>query len=401
MGAVQHDQRELYLSTFSESDAKFDQKKSAGDQVSRLYSLDGYDGVKGFVSGSRTILFDSYSSRINLCGAWLKFGVFEDGSTKLLDTRFCKVPACPMCQWRRSMLWRAIFFSQMPVIANDYPGYSWVLLTLTVKNCKIHELRDTIKAINKGWQRLTQLADYPIVGCVKSIEVTRIWDWYDQDEQFLGRHGVTWWYRANDTYKKTKKGSDPKTWSAMPTDEVHPHVHSLGLVQPSYFGNKYVSQPRWVAMWQQSMRLDYSPVVHIQTIKSKLGETLLTVDQDGQVIDSKGMFAAICETLKYTIKEQDLIGSFCKDENTNSDWLKAFTEQLYLVRRVEYLGVLKEYGKEVAKVESDNSSLVSGNAKKEDNGKLISEKVFHWRKGIKRYLESSEVIVKDDSSIKL
>jgi len=108
---------ELHLSNFSESDARFDTKKALADKVADLYSLDGYQGVKGCVSGSRTIFFDSYAARIQLCGSWLKFGVFENGSTKLLDARFCKVPACPMCQWRRSKLWRAIFFSQMPAIA--------------------------------------------------------------------------------------------------------------------------------------------------------------------------------------------------------------------------------------------------------------------------------------------
>lgn len=336
---------EIYLTELSEKDKAFDTHKAAALEIAKLYGLDGGKGFKGFVHGSRTILFDKYESRIKRCGNWLKFWQ-TDNSLKLIEAKFCKVPACPMCQFRRSLKWRAKFLAELPSIQEAFPTDVWAFLTLTQRNCQLSDLRASIKAMNEGWKRLSELSAFPFTGCIKALEVTRVWDWHDSNGQFLDRHGVKWWFEKLDKYKKDGKGSNPKTWTAKPTDEVHPHFHVFGLVKASYFtGRSYIKQAEWQEMWKQSLRIDYLPIVHIQRVKDK---------QSNEVIEnnnlSKGMVKGICETLKYTIKEQDLLGSFCKDDDINSDWLKSLTEQLYLLRRVEYKGVLKQFGKEVEKL---------------------------------------------------
>ena len=63
---------------------------------------------------------------------------------------FCRVRHCPVCQWRRSLLWRAVMFQQLPNIQERFPTHRWVFLTLTVKNPPVTELRDTLKHMIHG-----------------------------------------------------------------------------------------------------------------------------------------------------------------------------------------------------------------------------------------------------------
>jgi len=364
-----------HLSSFSPKDAKFDIHKSLGDQIAYLYALESSDGVKGFMSGEKFVSFDTYSGRIRSCGSWLKFWKTET-AVRLIDARFCKVPYCPMCQSRRSLKWRAKFLTALPEIQAKYPSHKWVFLTLTVKNCDLSELRSHIQHMSKSFTRLSQLADYPLVGSIKSLEVTRVWDWYDAKGNFLGRHGTTWYYRTKDP--------DKIYWTVKPTNEVHPHFHILGLVPASYFtGRSYINQERWTEIWKQSLRVEYNPIVHIQKVKNKKGKA--PIESSEQVEnDQSGMIKGICETLKYTVKENDLVGKFCLDEDVNSNWLKSLTQQLYKLRRVDYGGVLKQFGKEVEKEMED---LIQIEEKEEnvmeENG---MERIAFWNFHLKAYV---------------
>jgi len=111
--------------------------------------------------------------------------------------------------------------------------------------------------------------------------------------------------------------------------------------------------------------------------RSEIGEKELKEFDDG-------MIKGLCETLKYTVKEQDLLGAFCNDEEINSDWLKELTEQLYLLRRVEYRGALKEFGKEV---EKSLENLVEIDEEKEEESTEAGKEVMaFWSKKLKRYI---------------
>jgi plasmid rolling circle replication initiator protein Rep len=371
-----------YLSVISPGDVKFDKKKVISLQVANLYSLEGSDGFTGFVSGKRVVSFVNYSSKILSCGSWLKFAQMASGKVKLIDARFCHAPNCPMCQWRRTLVWRAKFLSQLPKIRKAYPSHRWLFLTLTVKNCKLGQLRDTIKHMSTSYNRMRKLADYPFEGYIRSLEVTRAWDWYDKADNFLGRHGVTW-------YERSKEG-DRHEWRAEPTDEVHPHYHVLALVPASYFtGRAYVKQERWTEMWQQSLRADYKPMVHIQTVKNKQSQNP-DLTPDSLETDKSGMIKGICETMKYTVKEDDLVGKFSLDNELNSDFLKGLTEQMYMMRRIEYSGILKEFGKEVQEEESQNENLVKGGESKEEKEEVVRTLVFKFQNALERFVKSSE-----------
>lgn len=227
-----------------------------------------------------------YSDRIKDCSEVLEFGWKPDKETgevklKLARASFCRVRHCPVCQWRRSMKWQARMLEAIPLIKKDYPSYRWIFLTLTVKNCEVSELRETLNAMNKGFARLSQLKSYPGKGWVKCIEVT-------------------------------------KSTEAM----AHPHIHCLILVSSAYFGGSYyLNQSEWVKLWKKSCRLDYNPVVDVRVIKPKQGKSDIE--------------SAIAETLKYTVKPSDMI--------EDGPWLYELTNQLHKTRAVSIGGILRQY----------------------------------------------------------
>jgi plasmid rolling circle replication initiator protein Rep len=229
------------LSDLSERDKPWDKHRSNADKASNHYR------------GSKE--FHRYAERIDICSQLLDFRLVPDQDQgeiklKLSAARFCRVRNCPVCQWRRSLMWKAKAYKVLPKIVAKYPTHRWLFVTLTVKNCPITELKETLTWMNKSWQRLTQLKAFPAIGWLRSTEVTR------------GKDG-----------------------------SAHPHFHCLLMVAPGYFGKNYIRQDEWVEMWRRSLRIDYNPVLDVQAVKKG--------QQPMQLVP---------ELLKYCVKESDLVG---------------------------------------------------------------------------------------------
>jgi plasmid rolling circle replication initiator protein Rep len=372
-----------YLTTASPSDASFDTHKEVSARISELYCMESELGFAGFMSGDRFVRFHTFGTKINECGNWLRFVKSRSGKIKLIDARFCKSPNCPMCQWRRSLKWRAKFLSLLPTLQDQHPKHRWLFLTLTVKNCLMQDLKQTIKHLNESFNRLSKLADFPFEGYIKAVEVTRAWECWDEQGNYLGCHGTRWieqWeYTAHE--KLTLKA----------TDLVHPHLHIAGMVKASYFTHGYVSQSRWTEMWKRSLRVDYTPIVNVKAVKAKKLPPKPGDLTDDASNDESGMVKAICEVCKYTVKESDLIGKLYNEEDANqvnSEWLKALTEQLYRARRVEYRGILKEIGKELDKAVEDDD-LIKIDSEEDFDEEIEDDIIYCWNKWIKKYIFSS------------
>jgi len=303
-----------YLSDFSRKDKPWDSHRAIADTVENLY---------------RSARFDKYADRIQTCGKLLEFDLRSDDqgdvTIKLQAATFCRVRHCPVCQWRRSMKWQAKMFSAMPEINKAYPTHRWLFVTLTVRNCAIADLRDTVKSMNDAFKRLSQLVKFPAIGWIRSVEVTR----------------------------------NPET------GEAHPHFHCLMLVPPSYFGKSYVKQEEWRSLWQRCLRVEYLPVINIKAVKPKKNKLTDELDDIGQ---------AIVETLKYSVKETDLVA--------DANWLTELTTQLHQTRAISIGGVLKSFLKD----EKEDDDLIHIDepetaTDKEDGIKLF----FGWREVVKRY----------------
>jgi plasmid rolling circle replication initiator protein Rep len=228
------------LSDLSPQDKPWDKHRAFADRVQTHYA-----GTE----------FNDYSQRVSFCSQLLEFGLTPTENDtlklKLRSARFCRVRHCPVCQWRRSLMWKAKAYKVLPKIVEAYPTHRWLFVTLTQKNVPVTELRDTLKAMNKGFQRLAERKTWPAIGWLRSTEVTR------------GRDG-----------------------------NAHPHFHCLLMVPRSYFGRNYIKLDEWVKLWRDCMRLDYSPILDTRAVKEG--------DKPMQLVP---------ELLKYVTKESDLVAS--------------------------------------------------------------------------------------------
>ena len=230
------------LSELSPRDRSWDKHRHSADLVADLY--------RG------NIAFDTYAQRMDFCAQILDFKLVPnldlgELQLKLSAAHFCRVPQCPVCQSRRSLMWKARALRALPSVVRDYPNHRWLFLTLTQRNCSVSELRETVLEMNKSFKRLTMLKRWSAEGWIKSLEVTR------------GKDG-----------------------------SAHPHFHCLLIVSHSYFRHDYLNYNEWSELWQRSARLDYKPQVHVRAVAK---------DRDPAIL--------IPEILKYSVKESDLYKS--------------------------------------------------------------------------------------------
>lgn len=305
-----------FLTDYSndEKDRKWDFHKSASEKISYFYH-NSQD-------------FQKYGLRVSTCAEILKFKFLDDMETgetklKLQETQFCRVRLCPVCQWRRSMLWRAKLFQNLPILLQQNKNLNFIFLTLTVKNCQIDELSETLKMMNSAFSRLRKLKKFTdtIKGYIKAIEVT-----------------------------KSKDGT------------AHPHFHCILAVNKSYFkGKTYISSSKWAEMWKKCLRVDYLPVTDVRKIKQ---------DKTGN-LESK----AIVETLKYTTKVESLI--------SDQGWFLELTKQLYKKRFIDTGGIFKNLLKE----EATNEDLLlkdcddNSDENDEESGKIY----FGFNRNFQKY----------------
>jgi len=306
-------QTDAPLAAYSERDRAWDKHRGQAVDVEAIYA--------------QAREFEHYAARITDCAGVLRFRWADDPTTgesrlRLREARFCRVRYCPVCQWRRSLMQQARFLQALPAILEQYPRHRWLLLTLTVKNCPIDALRNTLQGMNRGWQRLIKRPEFqPVAGWIRSTEVTR------------GKDG-----------------------------SAHPHFHCLLMVPPSMLAKNYVTQARWTELWAECARLDYKPVVDVRAVREK---------KDGAAASIPGAI----EVLKYAVKPGDMTG--------NPDWFLELTRQTHKLRFLAAGGVLKDALRDTEKA-SDADMVHAGDADADgdDDGSRIA---FSWRPADRKY----------------
>lgn len=201
--------------------------------------------------------------KINNCSIELWKETWEHISTQEQKENFspnsCQLRFCPVCSWRKALKSSAILYTNLSKMEN----VNFLFLTLTVKNCDIYDLKDTLKLMSQAIARMSKTSQWikNIRGYIRAVEITVADD---------GR--------------------------------MHPHFHVLLQVSPSYGKNKgyYISQEEFTTLWQNSLKIDYKPIVDVRLIRPKN--------------DTKNsLLSSVAETVKYTLKSSDLLKL---DENT-------------------------------------------------------------------------------------
>ena len=253
---------------------------------------------------------DSLIERVATCGDTLRFIRREDGSLKLYQAYFCKNKLCPMCNWRRSMKYSYQTSRIVDEAIKQEPKVRFLFLTLTVKNVEGEALNSTISQLTKSFDRLFRRAKVKknLLGYLRSVEVT-----HNEDD-----------------------------------NSYHPHIHVLMMVKSSYFKGKenYITQKEWGDMWSQSLKVDYTPMIDIRTVKKK----------------GKGLRGAVLETAKYPTKP-------IKMDIENKQVVDDLYNGLYRKRQLGYGGLFKTIKKQLTLDDVENGDLVYTSDDKENISK--------------------------------
>ncbi len=263
------------------------------------------------------------------CGISLTFSkqehqITKDKRIKLKKADYCKFRFCSTCNWRRNMNINRELLEAFEKIEAER-DVNYLFLTLTIKNTVTSDLKETVKNLNKSFVRLSQTKAYKdtILGHFKALEI-------------IG--------------------------DKTPAGEVHPHLHIILITSKSYFTSRgYIKQDKWVEMWQKALRVDYSPIVHIQKIKAKRTKS-------GKKLTA--LQSAVFEVAKYAVKHTEL--------TKKSD--KEFTQIINQTKGMRFFstgGVLK---KNINLIKCDEE-LINFKEETEALWVEIEELIYEWKDG--------------------
>lgn len=320
--------------------------------------------------------------RVRECGSVLTFGVCPEGHEKrLLAANFCRVRLCPMCSWRRSIL----VAHQVRLVAHEAAirkPLRWLFLTVTVRNCLGDELKNTLNWMMKSWNRFVgrKAFEKVVIGWFRSLEITR--------------------NPVDGTY--------------------HPHFHVLLAVPPRYFkGKDYLTHADWVTLWQTALKVDYTPVVDVRTVKDKRD-----VQREKEILEEKGIelveadgelpASAVAEIAKYSVKAEDYLvyrryrhkqegkkivlaadKSSGIDESVTDRVVEDLDSAMKGRRFIAYGGLLKEIWQELQRLgrvqdaESESVDLVHVEGDESCQcsvcGSSFMEEVYRWIPALENY----------------
>lgn len=318
------------LADRSKEDRRWDDRKKENQELERLFIEAMQDSDRADLIKAK---FGNYPKRLFDCAENLWFADRADKETgeevlKLAKAEFCRIRHCPICQSRLSMKWVARFHQIMPSLLDKYKNTQFILLTLTVPNCEITELRSKIQEMNKAWHRMKNRAFFnkKILGFIRATEVTR-----------------------------------------NPIDETaHPHFHCLLHVRNSYFnGRNFITRDQWLRYWQEAMR-DFSITqVDVRSVRNKKKNS------------ADSLLKGALEVVKYATKHDNI--------TAHTEWFIEYALQVERMRFMATGGTLKDL---IADLEKDDLVHVDEERTKEarlteDSGARLC---FQWdRANYKRY----------------
>lgn len=268
------------LTDYNSDDQRWNFNKSANDVIGDFYSKSGY--VK-------------YAERANNCAYNLSMILRANSEgefiMRLQKVFLCHLRMCPICQASRSRVWRKRLDRGITAMLEAGENYRYLFLTLTVKNCDVADLRKTLLDMSKAFKIF--MKDKNIIetctGYIKSTEVTK-------SKDFM----------------------------------AHPHFHILLAVKPSYFGHHYITQSKYVEIWQRALKVTYKPIVDIRPIPVEKDKTLHV-----ELLKKN-----VKEVAKYMVKPTDMIG---KGKKEDREFFIELSNQLKGIKATNLSGVFKEY----------------------------------------------------------
>ena len=171
------------------------------------------------------------------------------------------------------------------------------------------------------------------------------------------------WFRGLEITHNTDKKSNSY-------DTYHPHIHMILAVNKSYFTSRdYINQKRFRELWQESLGIDYEPMVNIKRFKAS---------------NQKEIEKSLAETSKYTVEKDDFL---LEDDYEMTDKTVAILDKALAYRRlVAWGGVLKKIHKELNLDDIETGDLVKTDLEDEDlRGLDYYIECVGWNFGLSNY----------------
>lgn len=242
---------------------------------------------------------DSKYERNKTCSDQLVFTVGGHSERATLSLAFrCGLPLCPCCEASRSHkrlmeLTEALEVIQAVRAADGLPPLVVLMLTETLPNCSGADLPDYIDLLFRAHDKLMhyKAVSSVVLGSARSFEIT-----HNRE------------------------------------DDYHPHLHTLLLVEPSYFNNKtasrgYLSQAAWANLHYKAVKACCKKSsVAWSDIQQPEGQTFSVnikraykkgADASASLLDS--MTDAGKEASKYVCKPDELM-RYRSDKTLDMDW---------------------------------------------------------------------------------
>ena len=277
------------------------------------------------------------------CSSDLFVEVYRDNAKNLhssIQTFTCKNKFCSICEKKKAIKVATNMEKKLEELGKKmYQRFTF--LTLTVPNCKLKDLKKTLRKMSKGSKRLIDnlQKNHGITGTIKKLEIT---------------------------YSKNSDGEIM----------CHPHYHIIQSLHINSFRyGKLLSQEKYADLWGKAMKFDFTPIVDIRTfdfenMKKSIQEITkyITKDTDLEIfneneisnldIELKGVrFYASSGLLKISFKDLDIDKSEQVDITTFQKVGEAFYSynpklNQYILRRLELEPIWLGYEDEdVAKIE--------------------------------------------------
>lgn len=292
----------------------------------------------------------SKAERLKSCGKVLTFTVDRQTGNKVLtNAESCRVRLCPICSWRRSLknFWNTIAivkWLQANESRQEVGKFSYIFITLTVKNCRGDDLSGSIDNLFSAVKRLYERKEIKKawLGMVRNLEVTHNIDINSKDY-----------------------------------DTFHPHFHMIAAVRPSYFKSRdYISQKRLQALWKECLRVDYDPVVDIRRVKSR-------ASPDGENESGCDAAKAVAECSKYAAKAADYI--IPDDWDLTVDTVRLLDAALDRRRLINYSGIFREVKQKLQLDDCEDGDLVKVGNENSQLGDDTYLESYWWYSGYRQY----------------
>jgi len=330
-------------------------KRKVGEEIKEITEPKGlYDS-----EGRGVVNYEKRAGNVRYCGTHLEFKPIDEEMKRLIKANFCRVPLCPMCQWRKSLRVFRDVSEVMRIIQLRNVNYVPLFLTLTVKNCTVEDLKSTLDNMFKAWNEFMKNKLRVIVkGWFRSLEIT-----YDGDKKINGKR-----YREARKYydeRGLKVGDENPNYNT-----VHPHFHAILLVERMYFkSDDYMHTQDWVKLWRRSVRLDYDPVCDIRRVKT-----------------SKERKNQVADIAKYTYKDAEILtDKLAEKEKDNA--VQSLSSALHGRRLYAYGGIMKEVAAELNLEE--NKMIDDDEEINPELAKMIL--TYRWDFGISNYRFVKEI----------